>query len=355
MKSPLHAPSPIGHADQKPPPRSFGSNVRRIISAFTGPGGHATDQPRMYPFTSVPKLIAKQSSGSRAHRQRKTARAAGDRRGLACYTNYMLRFSKMNGAGNDFVLLDNRAGDLQLTPEQIAQVCDRHRGIGADGVLLLEPAANGADFRMRYYNSDGGEAEMCGNGARCFARFANRIAGPLTNVTFETPAGVIGATIEGERVRLQMSDPVDLRLNIDVPLASETLLVHFINSGVPHVVIPVSDLENADVQAVGSAVRHHALFAPKGANVNFLQRRAERQIAIRTYERGVEAETLACGTGVVASALIFAATEKVGGPIAVLVRGGDELSVDFARRGDQFENVTLTGPADFVFDGEMQL
>ena len=115
----------------------------------------------------------------------------------------MLRFTKMNGAGNDFVLLDNRAGEISLTSAQIARLCDRHRGVGADGVLLLEPPTNGADFRMRYYNADGGEAEMCGNGARCFARFANRAAGPLRQLSFETPAGVIGAALDGELVTLQ--------------------------------------------------------------------------------------------------------------------------------------------------------
>ena len=267
----------------------------------------------------------------------------------------MLRFTKMNGAGNDFVMLDNRAGDLQLTREQIARLCDRHRGVGANGVLVVEQPANGANFRMRYYNSDGGEAEMCGNGARCFARFADRIAGPLQNITFETLAGVIGASLAGEEVRLQMSNPTDLRLNLDIPLRDENLRGHFVNSGVPHVVLPVDDIETADVHRIGRAVRQHELFAPKGANVNFLSRRADNAIAIRTYERGVEAETLACGTGVVASALIFAATNNVAGPIRVGVRGGDELRVDFEKRGDQFTNVTLTGPADFAFDGTIEL
>lgn len=274
---------------------------------------------------------------------------------MMCYGTHMLRFTKMNGAGNDFVMLDNRAGDLRLTREQIARLCDRHRGIGADGVLLIEPPTNGADFRMRYYNSDGGEAEMCGNGARCFARFADRVAGPLQNVTFETPAGVIGATLAGERVRLQMSEPTDLRLNVEIPLRETTLHAHFVNSGVPHVVIPVENLETADVHTTGRAVRKHEMFAPKGTNVNFLQRRSDNAIAIRTYERGVEAETLACGTGVVAAALIFAATNNVSGPIRVLVSGGDELSVDFEKRGDQFTNVTLTGPADFAFEGTIDL
>ncbi|MDQ6808979.1 MAG: diaminopimelate epimerase [Verrucomicrobiota bacterium] len=267
----------------------------------------------------------------------------------------MLRFTKMNGAGNDFVLFDNRAGDLRLTAEQIARICDRHRGVGADGVLVLEKPANGADFRMRYYNSDGGEAEMCGNGARCFARYASQVTGPAEKLSFETPAGVIGATLEGELVRLQMSDPIDLRLNLDVALSGETVRAHYINSGVPHVVVPLADLENVDVARLGSAIRQHALFAPKGANVNFVRRLGERKVALRTYERGVENETLACGTGVVASALIFAATEQTQGPIGVVVRGGDELTVDFEKHGDQFTNVTLTGPADFAFEGTIEL
>ena len=267
----------------------------------------------------------------------------------------MLRFTKMNGAGNDFVLIDNRLGDLRLAAEQITKICDRHRGVGADGVLILERAMNGADFRMRYYNADGGEAEMCGNGARCFARYASRVAGPAEKLSFETPAGVIGATLQGELVRLEMSEPKDLMLGMTIPLPDRQLPAHFVNSGVPHVVVPVDDLETADVRGIGSAVRHHALFAPKGANVNFLKRREDKKISIRTYERGVEDETLACGTGVVASALIFAAVEKIDGPIGVLVRGGNELQVAFEKRGDQFTNVTLTGPADFVFEGTIEV
>jgi diaminopimelate epimerase len=267
----------------------------------------------------------------------------------------MLRFTKMNGAGNDFVLLDNRAGDLRLAPEQISRICDRHRGVGADGILLLEKSSNGADFRMRYYNRDGGEAEMCGNGARCFARFANHIAGPLTKLSFETPAGVIGAAIEGELVCLQMSEPRDLKLNVDLDVAGQKIRVHFINSGVPHVVLPVDKIDNVDVAKLGAAIRRHELFSPLGANVNFIEKRGPRAIAIRTYERGVEEETLACGTGVVASALIFAAIENAAGPVRVLVRGGDELQVGFEKNGPQFKSATLTGPADFVFEGAIDV
>ena len=267
----------------------------------------------------------------------------------------MLRFIKMNGAGNDFVLLDNRGGEIRLEPGQISRICDRHRGVGADGILLLEKAANGADFRMRYYNADGGEAEMCGNGARCFARFAHKVAGASGRISFETPAGVIGAELKGELVTLQMSEPHDLRLHISLPEVADYEAIHFINSGVPHVAIPVKRLEDIDVRRDGALIRRHPMFAPKGTNVNFLEKRGPGSIAIRTYERGVEDETLACGTGVVASALIFSAIEKSDGPISVLVRGGSELQVGFQRKGDAFGAVTLTGPAEFVFEGTIEV
>ncbi len=277
------------------------------------------------------------------------------RRDYANHPSGMLRFTKMNGAGNDFVLLDNRANDLCLTSSQIVRLCDRHRGVGSDGVLLLEAAANGADFRMRYYNADGGEAEMCGNGARCFARFADRVAGPLQQLTFETPAGVIGARLIGEQVTLQMSQPNDLRLGLEVAVGGEKFNAGYVDSGVPHVVVPVARIEDVDVRSLGAALRYHSMFAPRGANANFSEERGSHTIAIRTYERGVEDETLACGTGVVASAILFAANANLAGPIEVLVRGGDSLQVDFVRRGDAFTNVTLSGPADFVFDGMIEL
>ena len=266
-----------------------------------------------------------------------------------------LQFTKMNGAGNDFVMLDNRAGDLQLDRAQIAQLCDRHRGIGADGVLIVEPATNGADFRMRYYNADGGEAEMCGNGARCFARYAQRVAGQRDKVSFETPAGVIGAALEGEAVTLRMSDPQDFDRDVEVFVLGAHVRGSYMDSGVPHMVVPVPAIDDVDVRQLGSALRHHERFAPRGANVNFLEERGPGAIAIRTYERGVEDETLACGTGVVASALTFAAAGELAGPIRVLVRGGDELSVGFKRDGERFTDVTLSGPADFVFEGTVEL
>jgi diaminopimelate epimerase len=267
----------------------------------------------------------------------------------------MLRFTKMNGAGNDFILLDNRTRDIDLDRNQIAQLCDRHRGIGADGILLLEKPTNRADFRMRYFNADGGEAEMCGNGARCFARFANKVGGQKAIISFETPAGVISAELKGDLVTLRMTDPTDMRLNVDLPVVAENKTVHFINSGVPHVVIPVAKIDDADVRCEGAAIRHHKMFSPNGTNVNFIEKRGPNKIAIRTYERGVEDETLACGTGIVASALVFAASENTNGPISVIARGGDELEVGFEKRGDRFRNVTLTGPAEFVFEGTIEI
>src|SRR4051812_41980242 len=174
----------------------------------------------------------------------------------------MLRFTKMNGAGNDFVLIDNRLGDVRLDRSQIAQLCDRHRGVGADGVLLLEKPDNRADFRMRYFNADGGEAEMCGNGARCFARFANKVAVAKEKISFETQAGVISAELKDALVTLGMTDPTDLRLRFELSTVDENKTVHFINSGVPHVVIPVPDLEDVDVRREGAAIRYHKIFSP---------------------------------------------------------------------------------------------
>ena len=152
-----------------------------------------------------------------------------------------------------------------------------------------------------------------------------------------------------------MTVPTDLRLNIKLPVANENKTIHFINSGVPHVVIPVSRIDDVDVRREGSAIRYHKMFSPKGTNVNFIEKRGGKKIAVRTYERGVEDETLACGTGVVASALIFAATANTNGPITVIVRGGDELRVGFEKIDNQFRNVTLTGPADFVFEGTIEI
>ncbi len=280
---------------------------------------------------------------------------------------HRLKFTKMNGAGNDFVLLDNRAGELHLDGEAIARLCDRHRGVGADGVMLVEtPQTAQAAWRMRYYNADGGEAELCGNGARCFARFATRLetanggdSQSRERLTFQTQAGLIHARLDGELVRLDMGRPTDGqalgRLELDGTMFPEA---YFLNSGVPHVVIPVADAERVDVHPLGRVIRYHARFAPKGTNADFIQSLGPDEIILRTYERGVEAETLACGTGATAAALVYAemSRREGTGTIAVRVRSGDILHVGFERTGPfQFEQVTLSGPAEFVFSGEITI
>ena len=272
----------------------------------------------------------------------------------------LLHFYKMNGAGNDFIVVDNR--DLELTEaldsDMIAALCDRHRGVGADGLLAVEPATGEADFRFRYYNADGGEAEMCGNGARCFGRFTAHLSDPpSTSVSFETIAGVLTAEMVEENVRIAMSEPKDLRIATGAPVAGLEDPLHFVNTGVPHAVafLPSPEaLADFDVFTVGRAIRHHAAFAPAGTNANFAAVLEPGHIAIRTYERGVEDETLACGTGMVASALVHHLLTGAPSPIRVDVEGGDTLEIGFEKSGDQaFCNVTLTGPADFVFEGEV--
>jgi len=267
----------------------------------------------------------------------------------------MVEFTKMNGAGNDFVLIDNRDGAHKFSRQQIAFLCDRHRGVGADGVLLVESSTDLADFRMRYFNSDGGEAEMCGNGARCFARFLDTIAGPFSEVRFETMAGLIQAAFEGNLVRLAMSRPQRLALRRTLDIGGSKLLSHSINTGVPHVVTFVEDLGATPVQQWGAQIRYHEAFQPGGTNANFVKELAPGKIAIRTYERGVEAETLACGTGVTASGLIYAELSEARSPVHVLVQGGDWLEVGFQKIGNNFEEVTLKGPADFVFEGSIEI
>jgi diaminopimelate epimerase len=262
----------------------------------------------------------------------------------------------MNGAGNDFVLVDNRAGQIRMNPEAVKRVCDRQRGVGADGLILLVPSRAGlADWAWEFYNSDGSLAEMCGNGARCFARFARRVAGGGDRLTIETGAGVVTAELLGGRVRVGLTAPTGLRLHERIELAAGGVVVHSINTGVPHAVVVVEDADRAPVQAMGEAIRRHGRFAPRGTNVNFAQPLGPGLIRVRTYERGVEGETLACGTGVTASALVCSRLFGYGSPVRVRVRGGDELEVGFREADGGFADVRLTGPADFVFEGRIDV
>lgn len=267
-----------------------------------------------------------------------------------------LEFVKMNGAGNDFVLIDNRDGTVQLNRAQIVQLCHRQRGIGADGLFLLVPCRSGkARWAWDFYNNDGSTAAMCGNGARCFARFIQMVTGDPTDTSFETGAGVIQAHFEGSLVRVGLTPPRDLRLSRTVRLTDGEVVAHSLNTGVPHAALFVEDADRAMVTTVGPQVRYHPDFGPSGTNVNFVQVLGPNAIRVRTYERGVEGETLACGTGVTACALISARLHGFESPISVRVQGGDTLQVSFAQKGDHFEDVHLTGPADFVFEGKITI
>jgi diaminopimelate epimerase len=267
-----------------------------------------------------------------------------------------LDFVKMNGAGNDFILIDNRTGQVQLSPEQVVRLCHRQRGVGADGLFLLVPNKTGrADWSWEFYNSDGSMAEMCGNGARCFARFIQQVAGAKNQTSFETMAGVIVAQFEAALVTVNLTPPKNLRLNELVPAGGAKLAVHSLNTGVPHAVLFVPDADQAMVRELGAELRYHTHFQPKGTNVNFVQVLAPNHIRVRTYERGVEGETLACGTGVAASALIASRVHQFRSPVTVQVQGGDLLEVSWTEAGDDFANVALKGPAEFVFTGQIDV
>ncbi len=268
----------------------------------------------------------------------------------------LLEFTKMNGAGNDFVLFDNREGRVKLIPEIVARLCERHAGVGADGVIGLIPCRSGrADWAWEFFNSDGSAAEMCGNGARCFARYVQRVAGAPDQFSFETAAGVVVARLEGDQVTIGLTPPQNMRLNETLQLSSGPLAVHSLNTGVPHAVLFVPDADQAMVSTIGQEIRRHAHFAPRGTNVNFVQVLGPGSIRVRTYERGVEGETLACGTGVAASALISARLQGFSSPVRVRVQGGGHLEVSFQQNGTYFMEVRLKGPADFVFDGRIQV
>jgi diaminopimelate epimerase len=266
-------------------------------------------------------------------------------------------FCKFSGSGNDFILIDNRDGSISGADisAEVALLCRRKNSIGADGLILIEKSTT-ANFAWRFFNADGGEAEMCGNGGRCAARFAylKSIAGK--DMTFETRAGIIHASIlDQRRVKLQMTAPHSLKLDYDLDLGEEgSLTVSSINTGVPHVIIFMEDLENCFVVPRGRAIRYHYRFKPEGTNANFVCVSRQDQLSIRTYERGVEDETLACGTGSVAAALVAAKKGLVSSPVSVTTRGGEILIIHFDMKGNDFDQVFLEGDTSLVFSGNIK-
>ena len=263
-------------------------------------------------------------------------------------------FIKMSGSGNDFIIIDNRKPliDEEVLSRFIVNVCRRKMSAGADGLILIEPSES-ADFRWRFYNSDGSRAEMCGNGARCAARYA-QINGIADNkVTFQTDVGLVAAEIIGDRVKVKMTDPSAVNQELNVELKSGRQTMATVNTGVPHAVLVENDLNMIDVRGLGHEIRFHNDFAPAGTNVNFITNLADDTISIRTYERGVEDETLACGTGAVAGALVTAERLGLGGPIHVKTRSGITLTVHFSLLDGVFRDVYLEGDARIIYSGEM--
>ena len=261
-----------------------------------------------------------------------------------------IQFTKMNGAGNDFVLIDNRDEQISLSREQIARVCHRQRGVGADGLMLLKKAEGEGDWAWDFFNADGSDAEMCGNGARCFASYIQHTIGGEGTLSFETVCGLIHAEVGDTDVTVNLTAPQGLALNETIQTSDGEKTVHSLNTGVPHAVLFVDEADAAMVSSLGEEIRFHEHFAPAGTNVNFVQVHSEGHIRVRTYERGV-GETLACGTGVSASAMITAHLNGWASPVAVDVLGGDTLGVAFDAKDGVFSNVHLTGPAVFVFEG----
>ena len=260
----------------------------------------------------------------------------------------------MVASGNDFIVIDNRSGVFKNPVKTASELCRLHTGVGADGVLLVEKSKK-ADFKMRIINSDGSEAEACGNGFRCIALYAKEKMGFSSSFRFESLAGIIHAQIKGKNVRVQMVNPSGLRMRAQLQVEGHRLHYSFLNTGVPHAVIFVQGLEKIDVPNLGRAIRYHQDFKPKGTNVNFVEVKGPRDINVRTYERGVENETLACGTGSTASAIITCLSGYVKPPVRVHTRGGEILTVDFQRNGEKLTNVTLEGEASFVYEGKLNL
>ncbi|MGQ9662925.1 MAG: diaminopimelate epimerase [Kiritimatiellia bacterium] len=270
---------------------------------------------------------------------------------MAAAKTLTFAFRKMHGAGNDFVLFDDRSLTFPAHDRfWLCKLAARRTGIGSDGIILIQPSKR-AHFRMRFFNPDGQEAEMCGNGLRCAARFAADLDIAPHSATVETLMGVLKTEVAGSQVKTQMPSPTGWFPNLTMDVAGMTLVFHAVNTGVPHAVTEWQDLDHCDVPHLGKAVRYHPLFAPAGTNVNFMTLTGPHSLRLRTYERGVEDETFACGTGAVAAAFIACRLGRVSPPVLVESAGGYILTVDFRLSGDSAENVTLTGPTDDVFEG----
>jgi diaminopimelate epimerase len=264
----------------------------------------------------------------------------------------MIEFYKMSGSGNDFIIIDNR--DLSLNvgdlPTFARRICARKISVGADGLILIE-SSRSADFKWQFFNSDGSVPEMCGNGSRCAARFAyiKGIAGK--KMSFETVAGIISAEVKDDVVKVKLTDPSPVNTEIKIKATGQEYTLDSVDTGVPHAVVFVNDLDNCDVYNDGRRIRYHEHFAPRGTNADFAIVFDRHKIRVRTYERGVENETLACGTGMVAGVLAAAQRCLVESPVDVLVQSGETLRIYFENKNGLWLEIYLEGKVKIVYQG----
>lgn len=268
-----------------------------------------------------------------------------------------ITFTKMSGSGNDFIIIDNRESVIEDSAKRdfVIKICVPKLSVGADGVIFIENS-HMADFKWDFYNADGSSAEMCGNGGRCVARYAYVKKIAPQNMSFETTAGIITADIKGSCVRIKLTTPKAMQRNFDVDLNGKTFKIDSLNTGVPHAIMYSDDIASENVLEIGRGIRSHSAFSPEGTNVDFVQKLGEDSLHVRTYERGVEDETLACGTGVVASALLASEANLVNPPVRVKTQGGEVLIVDFEKdngAGGEFKEIFLEGSAKIIFDGRV--
>ncbi|MFH1380889.1 MAG: diaminopimelate epimerase [Candidatus Omnitrophota bacterium] len=265
-----------------------------------------------------------------------------------------IEFTKAEASGNDFIILDNRGNKLVergLNLSDFTKFSTRRKfSIGADGILVLEDSKS-ANFKMRIFNPDGKEVNMCGNGIRCSALYAHKEKWCPSPMKIETGAGMIGAEVEGDSVKVKMTDPHEFRLEQNIGVNKEIINVHTLDTGVPHAVHFVEGIEDYPVVDMGRSIRQHKAFYPAGTNVDFVEIKDDSTVVVRTYERGVEDETLACGTGAVASAIIAHAVKNIKQPMNVITRSKDRLKVYFRKERNSFHDVYLEGEAKIIFSG----
>jgi diaminopimelate epimerase len=264
----------------------------------------------------------------------------------------MIEFYKMSGSGNDFIIIDNRDLSLKVGNLQdfVRKVCRQKLSVGADGLFLIEPS-DCANFKWQFYNSDGSTADMCGNGARCVARYAffKGIAGK--KMSFETLAGIITAEVNNDIVKVRLTDPSPILSGEEINVNDKIFILDSVNTGVPHAVAFVDDPESFPVLDWGRKIRFHQHFAPQGTNADFAAVQSRQKMRVRTYERGVEDETLACGTGIVASVLAAAHRGLVDSPVDVKVQSGETLRIYFTRNGEYYTEIYLEGLVKMVYQG----